>query len=304
MCPSTSLESRTTPKGDYLVSVKRDTGKKTGVLLPDLLQRLLEGLSFPKAMRWNDTGARFARPVRWLLTLYNGKTVPVAFAGLKAGSSTFGHRFLSSGKPLPVKDFKSYLSILEKAGVIVDQNRRREMIVSQLDLIARQKRGKLLMDEGFVDQAVFTVEAPHALAGSFDSRYLDLPERGFDYGDERAPGVFLAADTNGLTNEGLSPHFIAVINMGAKYADVIRAGNERVLAARLADAKFFYDEDRKTPLEARVEQLSGVTFHQKLGTLHQKVMRLVTLAPQLARTLASQRRHRPVGAPPDCAKPT
>ena len=285
--PVESLESRTTPKGDYLVSVKRDTGQKTGVLLPDLLQRLLEGFSFPKAMRWNDTGARFARPVRWLLAVYNGKPVPVAFAGLKAGCTTFGHRFLSPGKPLRVKDFKSYLSILEKAGVIVDQNRRREMIVSQLDQIARQKKARLVIDEDLVDQAVFTVEAPHALAGSFDSRYLDLPKEVLITAMREHQGYFsLLTPNEPLTpNEGLSPHFIAVINMGTKYADVIRAGNERVLAARLADAKFFYDEDRKTPLEARVEQLSGVTFHQKLGTLHQKVLRLVTLAPQLARTL-------------------
>jgi glycyl-tRNA synthetase beta chain len=205
----------------------------------------------------------------------------VAFAGLKAGSSTLGHRFLSSGKPLRVKDFKSYLSILEDAGVIVDQNRRREIIVSQLDQIAQQKRGKLLLDEGLVDQAVFTVEAPQALAGSFDSRYLDLPKEVLITAMREHQGYFSLLTSDG----GLSPHFIAVINMGTKHIDVIRAGNERVLAARLADAKFFYDEDRKTPLEDRVEQLTGVTFHQKLGTLHQKVQRLVTLAPQLARTL-------------------
>ncbi len=276
-----SLETRTTPKGHYLVSIKRDAGQKTGILLPDLLQRLLEGVTFPKAMRWNETGARFARPVRWLLSLYNGKPVPVAFAGLKGGSSTFGHRFLSTGKPLRVKDVKSYLSILENAGVIVDQNRRREIITSQLDEIARQKRAKLLSDEGLVDQAVFTVEAPHALAGTFDSRYLELPQDVLITAMREHQGYFSLLTSEG----GLSPHFIAVINMGTKYADVIRAGNERVLAARLADAKFFYDEDRKMSLEARVEQLTGVTFHQKLGTLHQKVQRLVTLAPQLARSL-------------------
>jgi glycyl-tRNA synthetase beta chain len=279
--PVESLQSRTTAKGEYLVSVKQDAGQETGVLLPQLLQRLLEGMTFPKAMRWNETGARFARPVRWLLSLYNGKPVPVAFAGLKADSFSFGHRFLSSAEALRVNDFKSYVRILEQAGVIVDQNRRREMIVSQLDQIAREKQATLVIDDDLVDQAVFTVEAPHAIAGSFDSRYLDLPKEVLITAMKEHQGYFSLL----TPDEGLSPHFVAVINMGMQYADVIRAGNERVLGARLADAKFFYDEDRKTSLETRVEHLTGVTFHQKLGTLHQKVQRLVILAPQLARTL-------------------
>ncbi|HEY3196436.1 MAG TPA: glycine--tRNA ligase subunit beta [Nitrospirales bacterium] len=276
-----ALEIRPTPKGEYLFAIKRDPGRKTGVLLPDLLAQLLEGLSFPKAMRWNNTGARFARPVRWILALYGSKVVRVEFAGVKAGNTTLGHRFISSGRPLTIRDFKSYLKVLEKAGVMVDQAHRRAIIVSQLAKLAQQKGGILLEDHDLVEQAVFTVEMPFAIAGSFNSGYLTLPKEVLITAMKEHQGYFSLLTPDG----GLLPHFIAVINMGAKQAATIRAGNERVLAARLADAKFFYDEDRKVTLESRVEQLKGVTFHQKLGTLHHKVERLVTLAPQLAYTL-------------------
>ncbi len=160
--PVEKLEIRATPKGDYLFAVKRDPGRKARVLLPDLLLQLLGGLSFPKAMRWNETGVRFARPIRWLLALYDGKPVRLQFAGVKAGNSTVGHRFLSSGKQLVVKDFKSYMSIMQRASVMVDPERRQATIVTQLDRIGQQKRGKLLRDGALVEQAVFTVEMPYA----------------------------------------------------------------------------------------------------------------------------------------------
>lgn len=279
--PVESLEIRTTPKGEYLFAVKRDAGRKTAFLLPGLLTQLLESLPFPKVMRWNDTGTRFARPVRWLLALYNGKPMRFDFAGVQAGNSTIGHRYLSTGKPLLVTDLKSYLKVLEKAGVIVDQERRRRLIVSQLDRIAKQKKGTLLRDEALLEQAIYSVEMPYAIAGKFHPQYLDLPKEVLITAMKEHQGYFSL-----LKGEGhLLPYFVAVLNMSARQAATIRAGNERVLEARLADAKFFYAEDRKTRLESRVEQLRGVTFHQKLGSLHQKVQRLMTLAPKLAYTL-------------------
>src|SRR5438445_12040552 len=125
--PVTSLEVRPTPRGDYLFAVKKEPGRTTTMLLPGFLTELVGGLSFPKAMRWNETNVRFARPVRWLLVLYGGTTVRFEFAGLKAGDKTFGHRTLSSGRPLGVKDFRSYEKALEQGGVIVDPDRRRAM---------------------------------------------------------------------------------------------------------------------------------------------------------------------------------
>jgi glycyl-tRNA synthetase beta chain len=278
--PVTSLEVRPTPKGDYLFAVKKEPGRKTTALLPGFLTELVGGLSFPKAMRWNDTGARFARPIRWLLALYGGKAVRIQLAGLTSGDWTFGHRFLSPDRPLRVKDFRSYEKALEKAGVIVDPAKRRATIVSQMDQIAKEKKGLLHTDEALLEQAVFSVEMPQAIIGSFDPRYLDLPKDVLMTAMKEHQGYFSLLAKNG----NLLPHFVAVINMRGSEA-TIRAGNERVLAARLADAKFFFDEDRKTRLESRLEKLKGVIFHQKLGTLYQKVGRVTALATKLADTL-------------------
>jgi glycyl-tRNA synthetase beta chain len=276
------LEIRATPKGDYVFAVKREAGRKTPALLSDLLSDLVGSLPFPKAMRWNDSGARFARPVRWLLALYGGKPVRFQFAGLTAGNKTVGHRFLSSNKPVPIKDFKSYMNWLEKAGVIVDPERRRAMIASQVEAIAKQKRGLLHRDPSLVEQAVFSVEMPEAIAGAFNPTYLALPKDVLVTAMKEHQGYFSLLARDGK----LLPFFVAVANMGGRHVQTIRTGNERVLAARLADAKFFFNEDRKTLLKDRVERLKGVTFHQKLGTLYQKVGRITALASKLADTIS------------------
>jgi glycyl-tRNA synthetase beta chain len=275
-----ALVARTMPKGEYLFAVKKAPGRKTTVLLPGILADLVGGLSFPKAMRWNETGARFARPVRWLLALYDGKPVKFQFGGLAAGDSTYGHRFLSPGRPLRVKDFRSYEKGLEKAGVIVDPDRRRDIIGKQIESIAKQKKGLLVRDNALREQAVFSVEMPQAIIGSFDTKYLALPQEVLMTAMKEHQGYFSLLKKD----DGLLPHFVAVVNMRGSEA-TIRAGNERVLAARLADAKFFFDEDLKVRLESRVEKLKGMTFHQKLGTLHQKVGRIMALATKLADTL-------------------
>ncbi len=275
-----ALVARTTPKGEYLFAVKRDAGKKTAVLLPELLAGLVGGLTFPKAMRWNETGARFARPVRWLAALYGGKPVRCHFAGLAAGDKTYGHRFLSPGRPLRVKDFRSYESTLEKAGVTVDPEKRRAVIAAKLERIAKEKKGILAKDETLLEQAVFSVERPEVLVGSFKPQYLALPKEVLMTSMKEHQGYFSLSGKDGK----LLPNFVAVVNMRGSEG-IIRAGNERVLAARLSDARFFFDEDRKVRLESRVEKLKGVVFHQKLGTMHQKTGRIMALSAKLADTL-------------------
>jgi len=275
-----ALVTRTMPKGEYLFAVKKSPGRKTTALLSGVLADLVGGLSFPKVMRWNETGARFARPVRWLLALHGDKPVRFKFAGLTAGDSTYGHRFLSPGRPIRVKDFRSYEKSLEKAGVIVDPARRWKMVVEQIDSAAKQKKGRTVSNRWIQEQAVFSVEMPKVIIGSFDRKYLDLPQDVLSTAMKEHQGYFTLLATDG----SLLPCFVAVVNMKGSEA-TIRAGNERVLAARLADAKFFFDEDRKTRLESRVEKLKGVTFHQKLGTLHQKTGRIMALAAKLADTL-------------------
>ena len=276
------LQVRQTPKGEYLFAVKQELGRPTNVVLKELLPQLIAKLSFPKAMKWNSTGARFARPVRWLVSLYGGDTLPIEAAGITAGNRTEGHRVLGSAKGLVVRDVESYVKGLERQGVTVDPQRRRHMIEEQIAVICKSTGFRLNIDADLLDQAVYTTECPNAIIGSFKETYLDVPEEILITSMKEHQGFFslMHKETGKLV-----PHFIAVTNNRAKDMGLIREGNERVLAARLADAKFFFDEDRKVRLEDRTKKLSGVTFHQKLGTMAQKQERLekliVIIAPLL-----------------------
>ena len=280
--PVESLQVRLTPKGEYLFAVKEDAGKPASTVLLELLPQLIGQLSFPKAMRWNDAGVRFARPVRWLVALFGGAVVPINAAGIKAGNRTYGHRVMAKGGPIVVRNYESYCKALERAGVLVDPAHRRQVIQNQLDHLCTQHRVKLNADEGLLDQAVFTTEWPCTVLGSFKPEYLAVPPEILMTSMKEHQGFFSVHD--GKTGR-LAPHFLAVANNQLTDMSLIRAGNERVLAARLADAKFFFYEDRKTRLEERVKKLSGVTFHQRLGTMGQKEERLVKLVSVLATAL-------------------
>lgn len=280
--PVESLQVRLTPKGEYLFAVKEDAGKPANTVLFELLPQLIGQLSFPKAMRWNDAGVRFARPVRWLMALFGGAVVPINAAGIKAGNRTYGHRVMAKKGPIVVRNYESYCKALERASVLVDPADRRQLIQNQLDRLCTQNRVKLNADEGLLDQAVFATEWPCTVLGSFKSEYLAVPPEILMTSMKEHQGFFSVHD--GKTGR-LAPHFLAVANNQPKDMSLIRAGNERVLAARLADAKFFFYEDRKTRLEERVKKLSGVTFHQRLGTMGQKEERLVKLVSVLATAL-------------------
>ena len=272
------LEVRRTAKGDYLFAVKEEVGRPTQDVLLELLPQLMSKLSFPKAMKWNETATRFARPVRWLIAQFNGTLLPIEAAGIRAGDRTYGHRVMGQRTPLVVRNYESYRSGLERAGVLVDPASRRHVIEQQLQQICSGAAIDLNVDDSLMDQAVFTTEWPCALLGSFKPEYLSLPEEILMTSMKEHQGFFSVRDK---TTGKLAPHFIAVANNQPKDMSLIRAGNERVLAARLADAKFFFDEDRRTRLEDRVKKLSGVIFHQKLGTMGQKEERLVQLVSVL-----------------------
>jgi glycyl-tRNA synthetase beta chain len=278
-----SLQVRQTPKGEYLFAVKQEAGRTTKTVLLELLPQLVDRLSFPKAMKWNEAGVRFARPIRWLLALFGGKVVPVEIAGIKAGDRTYGHRVMGGGKSIAVRDFGSYSKSLERAGVLVDPERRRNVIEEQLQQLCTKIGVGLNTDESLLDQAVFTTEWPYAVVGSFKPEYLAVPPEILMTSMKEHQGFFSVRDKK---TGRLAPHFIAVANNQLKDMSLIRAGNERVLAARLADAKFFFDEDLKTKLEERVKKLGGVTFHQKLGTMVQKQGRGRKLAGFIAAQLA------------------
>ena len=282
---SKSLQIRQTPKGEYLFAVKQEQGRPTKVVLEELLPQLIAKLSFPKAMKWNNTGVRFARPVRWLVALYGGATLPIEAAGITAGNRTEGHRVLGSAKGLVVRDSESYLKGLERQGVTADPQRRRHMIEEQIATLCKETGFTLNVDGDLLDQAVYTTECPNAIIGSFKPAYLEVPQEILITSMKEHQGFFslMHKETGKLV-----PHFIAVTNNRAKDMGLIREGNERVLAARLADAKFFFDEDRKVTLQDRVKKLAGVTFHQKLGNMAQKQERVKKLAGVIASQLSSQ----------------
>jgi len=274
------LQVRQTPKGEYLCAVKQEQGRPTKVVLGELLPQLISKLSFPKAMKWNATGVRFARPVRWLVVIYGGATLSIEAAGITSGNRTESHRVLGSSRGVVVRDFESYLKGLEAQGVIPDPQRRRHMIEEQIGALCKKAGFSLNMDGDLLDQAVYTTECPNAIIGSFKPDYLEVPQEVLITSMKEHQGFFslMHKETGKLV-----PHFITVTNNQAKDMGLIRQGNERVLAARLADAKFFFDDDRKTRLQARVGKLAGVTFHQKIGTMERKQERVAKLATTLAR---------------------
>ena len=273
------LQVRQTPKGEYLFAVKHEKGQPATSVLADALPRLVSALMFPKAMKWNETGVRFARPVRWVLALYGGAVLPIEAAGIKAADRTRGHRVVGGGKWLSVRDAGSYVRTLERQGVIVDPQRRRQLIQEQIAAICSKTGFRLNEDEALLDQAVYTTEQPASIIGSFKEAYLDVPEEILITSMKEHQGFFsLRHKQTGK----LVAHFIAVANNRVKDMSLIREGNERVLAARLADAKFFFDEDRKMKLAERRRKLGCVTFHQKLGTMEQKQERVRKLAGFMA----------------------
>jgi glycyl-tRNA synthetase beta chain len=279
------LQIRLTPKGEYLFAVKQEQGRPANVVLKELLPQLIAKLTFPKAMKWNSTGVWFARPVRWLVALYGGATLPIEAAGITAGNRTEGHRVLGSAKGIPVRNYESYLKGLERQGVIPDPKRRRHTIEEQIATLCKKAGFTLNVDGDLLDQAVYTTECPNAIIGSFKPAYLELPQQILITSMKEHQGFFsLRHKETGK----LVPHFIAVTNNRAKDMGLIREGNERVLAARLADAKFFFDEDRKFKLEERVTKLAGVTFHQKLGTMEKKQQRVRKLAGIIASSVRPQ----------------
>jgi glycyl-tRNA synthetase beta chain len=265
----------------YVAAVIEEGGRPAAAVLPDAVTALVEGLSFSKTMRWGESDARFARPVRWVLALLGTQALPVRIAGVRAGRRTYGHRFLSPAAR-SIKDARRYFSALKRANVLVDPQERRVRIASQARGLATKVAGRPVLDAALLDELVMSVEWPQALLGSFDREFLSLPQPVLATVMEHHQKYFPVE--NAKTN-ALLPHFIAVRDGDTRHLSAIREGHEWVLRARLADARFFFDQDRRQPLEAYVAKLSGLSFHEKLGSMTDKTNRLVSLADYLAVTL-------------------
>jgi len=270
-----------TPQGEYMFAVRREEGRPAAEALGPLLASLAGGLQFPRTMRWGEGGTRFARPIRWLVALLGDEVVPVTFAGVSAGRNSFGHRFLHPG-PVSLFNAAAYEEALCRARVIVDHDRRLAEVCSQVEAAARELDGQAVWTEGLGETVAFTVEYPTAFGGRIPSDFLRLPPEVLITTLEKHQFCFAVREPSGR----LLPAFIAVRNGGVENLAQVRTNNERVLAARLKDAEFFYDEDIKRPLADRVQALGGVLFHEGLGTMADKAARLQRLARGLASGLA------------------
>lgn len=257
---------------EYLFAVKTEQGLKTSEILPNLLLEIIHSLSFPKSMRWGSYQTRFARPIRWILALYGNDTVDFALENVAAASYTYGHRFLSpEGKK--VSSIENYFQILKDSYVILDQEERKKLIWQQVQEAAREAGGEAMVNEELLEEVSFLVEYPTAFYGQFSPSYLEVPPEVLTTSMIENQRYFPVFDKEGK----LMPGFIGVRN-GTDYSiDLVRAGNERVLKARLEDALFFWKEDTKKPLEDFVAGLENVVFQERLGTVMDKVKRLQTL---------------------------
>lgn len=260
-------------KDEYVYAVSNEEGKATDTLLPTLLQELIEGMTFPKNMRWGDLDFRFVRPLRWIVALFDTEVIDFTVATVKSGRVSRGHRFLGD-ETFTIEKASDYIADCEKAFIVVDQNKRRDMIKAQIEEIAKAHGGHAEITEDLLEEVTYLVEYPTSLCGTFEEKYLELPKEAVITPMRDHQRYFPVLDDDNK----LLPLFITVRNGNDYCLDTVQHGNERVLRARLADAQFFFDEDRKRKLEDYVEKLKTVVFQEGLGTIYDKSNRLVELA--------------------------
>lgn len=262
-----------TVKDGYIYAVVHEKGQNTSSLLAKILPQLIEELNFPKNMRWGNLDFRFVRPLRWIVALYDAEIIDFTIANVKSGNKTRGHRFLSDGEHV-IANASVYEESLEKLFIIVDQNKRRSIIEQQINELAAKHNGHAQITEELLEEVIYLVEYPTALCGSFEDKYLQLPKEAVITPMREHQRYFPVLDDTGK----LMPLFITVRNGGQKSLEIVQHGNERVLRARLADAQFFFDEDRKKSLADYLEKLKTVVFQEGLGSIYDKALRLEKLA--------------------------
>ena len=266
-----------TEKGEYLAAKKSEVGRDSADLLPEMLPRLMNAIPFKKSMRWADLDVRFARPIHWIVALFDAVVVPFSFGNIESGSASRGHRFMAN-TTFPVRDFAHYLEECERHFVIPDPEKRKEIIRREIERVAKQAKGNVLPDESLLEQVSFLVEYPSAVHGTFSEDFLVVPREVLITSMREHQRYFSLVDDQGK----LLPGFITINNTLTEDPSVVVKGNERVLRARLSDARFFFNEDHKVRLESRVEALKSVVYQAKLGTSYEKMERFRVLAKRLA----------------------
>lgn len=279
------LERLETDKGSWLVYRGVEQGKPTQELIPAIVQQSLDNLPIPKRMRWGDLTAEFVRPVHWLVLLFGNEVIDAEILAVKSGRETRGHRFHHPAT-LYIAEPASYAPLLETEGrVVACFADRREAIRAQVQAAAVKLGGTAVIDEALLDEVTGMIEWPMAVAGSFEERFLAVPAEALISAMKGHQKYFHAVDKHGK----LMPNFITVSNIESKDVSAVRGGNERVIRPRLTDAEFFWNQDRKSTLEARREQLKSVVFQQQLGTLFDKSERISALAGFIAGQLGGHK---------------
>ncbi|CAN5854456.1 glycine--tRNA ligase [soil metagenome] len=286
--PVNSLERRE----NYVYAVKRVEGQATASVLPSICTALLDSLRFEMTMRWNSSNVAFPRPLRWIVALYGEQVVPFTWASVTSGNNSRGPRFADAVAHLPAGEFTtfvvgdadSYFAAVAAHGVLVDRAERQKQIAEMVQKSAASVKGTTPDEPALLDEVTDLVEAPQALLGSFEEKYLELPTPVLIAVMKKHQRYFPLFRSG--SQPTMLPHFITIANAnGLAHPDVVVAGNEGVLRARYSDASFFYRQDTARPLESYTSRLSTLTFHEKLGSMLDKVERLKTLAPQIAQML-------------------
>ena len=275
------LEIISTPKGEYIAARKFMKGKPTRELLPEILKSLVLELNFPKSMKWSDKKLRFARPVKWFMAICDSEVVPFEIEGIVSGNKSKGHRFF--GKEFEVNSPEDYFNKIRENNVIIDLDERKNMIKNLIETTCVEEEEQVLMEPALLDEVTNLIEYPCPIVGSFNADFLEVPQDVLIISMEVHQRYFPILDKNGK----LLPKFVVVRN-GIEPSEYVRKGNEKVLSARLADARFFYQEDLKHPLVDNVEKLKTVVFQKDLGTIYQKIQRSSKVAEYLIASLGCE----------------
>ncbi|VAX24707.1 Glycyl-tRNA synthetase beta chain [hydrothermal vent metagenome] len=280
-----AIKVEQTKKGEYIYVEVTEGGEETADLLVNILPDLALDLPFPKSMKWGDGAIQFTRPIHWIVALFDGKTLPLAIGDIESSDVTRGHRFLGS-QSIKVTGSGDYVSKLKENFVIADSDERKAIVLEGTRAVAEKHGVRLLEDDELIETVSFLTEWPVPMYGSFEEEYLALPDELLIASMKGHQKMFCVKNDDGKLTNG----FVGVSNMIVNDKNVVVNGYKRVLKARLADAKFFFDEDRKHSLEHFASKLDGVVYQKKLGTVGEKVSRIVKLAEYLAEKIDPEKK--------------
>jgi len=276
-----------TDRGEYVSVTTEEKGRAVKDILSEGLPKILSSLQLPKTMRWGNGSLRFFRPICWILAKFGNESIPFVIDGISSSDVTYGHRFISP-EAVRVENPSDYLSLLSKAWVVADHAGRKKIISEGLKKIESENNMKVHEDEELLDLVTFLVEYPTLVLGGFEDKYLELPKELLITVMRTHQKYFSTEDMQG----NILPRYIVVSNTKPENNDTVRKGAERVLRARLEDARFYFKEDRETPLWDNVDKLRNVTFQEKLGTLYDKLERIKSLCSFIADKVRFQQKEK------------